>query len=117
VLHLLDRRVGWCYAHPCAATRPGSTQVVLLIGTGVCASGCGRRAGCRAVACGGGYASVPTVLCIQVRDVAEPVWYGGRSYGLIGAERSDLPVLSVVRFARCNVWLTFLAVQLAPKEA
>jgi hypothetical protein len=38
VLHLLDRRVGWCYAHPCAATRPGSTQVVLLIGTGVCAS-------------------------------------------------------------------------------
>ena len=38
MLHLLDRRVGWWYAHPCAATRAGSNQVVLLIGAGVCAS-------------------------------------------------------------------------------
>ena len=27
MLHLLDRRVGWCYARPCAATRAGSNQV------------------------------------------------------------------------------------------
>ena len=59
----------------------------------------------------------PTLLCIRVRDVAERVWYGGRSYGLLGTERSDLPVLSVVQSARCNVLLTFFAVRLAPKEA
>lgn len=110
--------------------------LVLLIGTGVCASAVesaqvavqlpavSHTPRCtssdRVCVDGSGVSwdsRQPTLLCIRVRDVAERVWYGGRSYGLLGAERSDLSVLSVVRSARCNVLLTFFAVRLASKEA
>ena len=53
-----------------------------------------------------------TVLCIQVRHVAEIVWHLRDRYGLIGADRSGLLVRSVVRFGRCNVLLPFFAVRL-----
>jgi hypothetical protein len=53
-----------------------------------------------------------TVLCIQVRDVAENVWHCRHRLRLIGADRSGLLVRSVVRFARCNVLLPYFAVRL-----